>query len=213
VLLYSDGVVEAENQALEFFGTERLTALVNDADPGSTQELLDTISQSLHDYTGDYPRSDDVSLLTLGRDPRAVSLTMDADVSRLDELLDLIEAQDHSTSATERYRLQLVASELLTNIIRHGYRGAAGRITSCLTVYPDSLAFEVWDEAPEPFRGTLAPPSEALPAPAGDEEDVADTPEGGYGMQILHTICARVIHEPRTPIGNYWGCFLSRKVT
>jgi serine phosphatase RsbU (regulator of sigma subunit)/anti-sigma regulatory factor (Ser/Thr protein kinase) len=66
VLLYSDGLIEAHDEAREMFGFDRLrTALAID-DAGS--ELLDRLLETLNAFTGpDHEQEDDITLVTLRR--------------------------------------------------------------------------------------------------------------------------------------------------
>jgi sigma-B regulation protein RsbU (phosphoserine phosphatase) len=66
LVAFTDGVTEAQNRDGEFFGSERLCALV--AQPFSTaSELLDCIQASMQEYIGGADPSDDITLLAIHR--------------------------------------------------------------------------------------------------------------------------------------------------
>lgn len=66
LVAFTDGVTEAQNAAGEFFGRERLYALL--ARPASTaSELLDAIQSSVREFAGDADPSDDIALLAVRR--------------------------------------------------------------------------------------------------------------------------------------------------
>ena len=66
ILLFSDGVVEAENEDHELFGNERLVDFIKDAKgPPWGKELLDFIST----WRGSSNASDDLTILEIWRDP------------------------------------------------------------------------------------------------------------------------------------------------
>lgn len=66
LLAYTDGVTEARNELRHFFAEERLLDLVR-APAESAAALLDRIEQAVRDFSGDAPRSDDVTMLAVRR--------------------------------------------------------------------------------------------------------------------------------------------------
>ena len=67
VLLYSDGVTEAQDEAGEEFGEERLQAVVRDAAGHSASELADRIVAAIDAFAGAAPQFDDITLLIVRR--------------------------------------------------------------------------------------------------------------------------------------------------
>jgi serine phosphatase RsbU (regulator of sigma subunit) len=67
LLVYSDGLVEAENPAGEQFGEERLCGLVREHSHGSTALLLDRLDVALRKWRGSERLDDDLSILMLER--------------------------------------------------------------------------------------------------------------------------------------------------
>ena len=67
LLAFTDGVTEAQNSSGEFFGEERLLALL-DQPPDTAADLLGRIEASVLGYIGEAERSDDVALLAVRRE-------------------------------------------------------------------------------------------------------------------------------------------------
>lgn len=65
LLLHTDGVIDTENPAGEFFGTERLSRLVRAAGEQEPEELLSMIFRALINFAGERQLSDDVSLVVV----------------------------------------------------------------------------------------------------------------------------------------------------
>lgn len=65
LLLYTDGIVEAENSQGDFFGIERLSALLNEHHTLQAQQMIDTIMQQVRLFTGLHSFVDDISLLIM----------------------------------------------------------------------------------------------------------------------------------------------------
>jgi serine phosphatase RsbU (regulator of sigma subunit) len=66
VVFYSDGVIEATDEAGEMYQTERLLELIQQADPGiSAQEMVDLIVRDVGAFVGDEEASDDITVVVL----------------------------------------------------------------------------------------------------------------------------------------------------
>lgn len=69
LLLYTDGITEAENGQGEAFGTERLAAIVQEQRALSSGDLIEQVLLALREFSGSHPIEDDVSLLAVKRRP------------------------------------------------------------------------------------------------------------------------------------------------
>lgn len=71
LVLYTDGVTEAQNRTGEYFGEtgvqEALAASCLEKGLCSAQEALDVLLGRLHAFIGDFPRSDDITAMVLHR--------------------------------------------------------------------------------------------------------------------------------------------------
>jgi sigma-B regulation protein RsbU (phosphoserine phosphatase) len=66
VILCSDGVIEAENEAEEMYQTERLLEVVQEASSAlSAQEMVDLIVSNVTAFVGDVEPSDDITVVVL----------------------------------------------------------------------------------------------------------------------------------------------------
>jgi serine phosphatase RsbU (regulator of sigma subunit) len=65
LVIYTDGVTEAQNAAGEFFGKKRLREIVTAHAAASCQSLHDAIQQSVTEFTESAPQSDDITLVVL----------------------------------------------------------------------------------------------------------------------------------------------------
>ena len=69
VLFYTDGLDEAHNGKKELFGKDRVVRTMIDGG-GGAQGMLDALLAEIARFTADEPQSDDLTLITLGRDRR-----------------------------------------------------------------------------------------------------------------------------------------------
>jgi serine phosphatase RsbU (regulator of sigma subunit) len=67
LLLYTDGITEAQNEKGEFYGEERLHRTLRRAARHSCHELLKAILGDLQEFVGDVAQHDDIALVALCR--------------------------------------------------------------------------------------------------------------------------------------------------
>jgi len=67
LVVYSDGITEAMNAEGEFFGLERLRAVVVASSPAAASALGSAIVSTVDAFVGEAPRHDDLSLLVVRR--------------------------------------------------------------------------------------------------------------------------------------------------
>jgi serine phosphatase RsbU (regulator of sigma subunit) len=67
LVIYSDGLTDAENEAGEEFGEERLRALIKSTAPKGASALEAKILQSLDSFTQGAPQTDDITFLLIER--------------------------------------------------------------------------------------------------------------------------------------------------
>jgi serine phosphatase RsbU (regulator of sigma subunit) len=65
LLLYTDGIIEAENSEGSFFGESRLVALLEEHHDLSPQEIIDTLLSRVRLFIGTTAFNDDVSLVAI----------------------------------------------------------------------------------------------------------------------------------------------------
>ena len=65
LLLYTDGIVEAQNAAYELYGEKRLLQLLNTHWTDDMQELLNLIYEDVNTFVGNAPQFDDMTLVAL----------------------------------------------------------------------------------------------------------------------------------------------------
>ena len=65
LLLYTDGIIEAENTDKDFFGTERLGKLLEECDNLEPQEIIDRIMSQVRIFTGMRHFNDDITLVVM----------------------------------------------------------------------------------------------------------------------------------------------------
>ncbi len=70
LMIYTDGVNEAVNEKGEEYGYERLENVLSTLQDKSCQEVIDTLKESLAEFTGEAEQSDDITMLVIKRGER-----------------------------------------------------------------------------------------------------------------------------------------------
>jgi sigma-B regulation protein RsbU (phosphoserine phosphatase) len=68
LVLYTDGVTEAQDREHNEFGDERLLAEIRRRDGGSVTALHRRIQVAVQEFVGEAPQSDDLTLMVVGRE-------------------------------------------------------------------------------------------------------------------------------------------------
>jgi serine/threonine-protein kinase RsbW len=88
--------------------------------------------------------------------------------------------------ARECAQVELALVEAVNNVIRHAYRGEAGHpVRVGFTLLDGRFSIEIEDEG-------LPMPRRSSPALDFDPGDVANLPEGGMGLFIIHSVMDHV---------------------
>jgi sigma-B regulation protein RsbU (phosphoserine phosphatase) len=64
-VVYSDGLTDAENQAEEMFGEERLLDIIQRGAPLGSLAVEQAILQAIEDFTQGMPQTDDITFLVV----------------------------------------------------------------------------------------------------------------------------------------------------
>ena len=67
VVLFTDGVTEAENHEYELFDMERLRRIFDGAVPKNAEQANNAVFEAVRAFAGDTPQSDDITCITLYR--------------------------------------------------------------------------------------------------------------------------------------------------
>jgi sigma-B regulation protein RsbU (phosphoserine phosphatase) len=65
LVLYTDGVTEAENAQLEMFELERLKKVIDASHTLPSKDIIQEILTAVRTFSGDQPQSDDITLMVI----------------------------------------------------------------------------------------------------------------------------------------------------
>jgi sigma-B regulation protein RsbU (phosphoserine phosphatase) len=196
LVLYTDGVTEAEAADASPFGVERLAALLRDAPDGAPAALVQRIVDTVTAHAGGFHATDDITVMAVRFAPPDVEYGVAAGAARwlvrvdvsaagiaraLQRLRGILAAR---AVAEERiHAVELVAEELLTNIVRAA-EGAGDReiVVECALAHAE-IVLTVRDDGP------AFDPLELEPVDLG--APISERRVGGLGVHIVKELAAR----------------------
>ena len=191
LVLYTDGITEAENAGREQFGMHRLTEALKPE--SSVEENKKRVLDSVEDFVGEAERSDDITLLIfryLGADESAVRkrrLTLSNDIRQIPQLAEFILAiadEKHLPSSLAT-NLNLALEEAVTNVMLYAYpKDTEGLIEIEALLKEDSLEFALIDSG-EAFDPTAVPEVDI-------NMELKDRKIGGLGIHLVRKIMDEV---------------------
>jgi sigma-B regulation protein RsbU (phosphoserine phosphatase) len=191
LVLFTDGVTEAEAQDGSMFGVDRLSELLRAAPDGGPAALVKRIVDTVAAHASGFHVTDDLAVLAVRWNPAGVTVAMDAGVMRWRIQSEVSHADIRQTQqwlhailaaravASGRIAdVELIAEELLSNIAKAA--GAQSRrvelLVDCAPL-PSEIVLTVRDD------GVGFDPL-SVPDPQLDA-DIADRPIGGLGIPIV----------------------------
>ncbi len=198
MLLYTDGLTEAENDRKELFGEDRTLAVAEEFAHEEAHHVIEGITAKLSEFVGDAEQSDDLTLLCfrLNDKPKATHTEKRLDITNtLEESKKLpafIEelSSEYGLSPTLSNTLNLALEEALVNVIQYAYpAGTTGAISLTASVSTDTkvLTFTLRD------KGIAFNPLEAS---APDITlGVEDRPIGGLGIFLVKQLMDSVSYQ------------------
>lgn len=214
LLVYSDGVTEAENKLGRVLGMQALIDIILAAHPAPADEQIRTILSAVDLHRGELPLRDDIALflgrlLPLERDAsgaveKIIPFVFQAEKSSVRLLaIQVRRAADawfqfSSPGARSRFlnELELSVSEIAANIVLHAYRDYpfAARIQGRITLHPQRICVDLIDSG-RVFREKIGPLSD-LP--------LQELPDSGYGLRIARRVLDVCRYTRREDGRNHW---------
>lgn len=216
LVLYTDGITEAQSPTNDLFGLNRLIYIIESRASDSPEQLQQYIQSEVAKFRRDAAWRDDATLLVIktlatvgGALPQHVSTVIKTvkfkypahmdylrDISQ--EIIDICR-QLAGLPAGSRgddfiYLIELAISEICTNIVKHAYVNSSGDITGQVTLLNNGVQLDFYDQG-------LGFDPNTVPDPRSDSNELK---EGGYGLHIVRQIMDVVSYETTSTRGNHW---------
>ena len=189
LLLYTDGVSEAENMQGTRMGLSGIENAVRETENMSAEQTVLTLLHKVDDFAAGVEQADDITILALEFLGLAWDeLLVSADDAHLESLLAFLEEKLRAAQcpAKDLPLLLVAAEEVFTNIAHYAYAPEQGTVLLRCRVRP--MPFQVvlqFQDSGRPFNPLHKPgPDITLPAEKRDE--------GGLGIAMVRRIMTRM---------------------
>ena len=170
LVLYSDGVTEAENGTLARFESHRLETALRGATSGTCTDIVGAVDSAVRAFAAGAEASDDRSVMVVEwKGPR---IELPRCLDSVEKAQAWIEDVLPSAPRKQMLELQMVLEEVMVNVITHGSGKESDLIWIAASVGVDEVLLTIADEGPE-FDPT-APRAQASPRVVG-----------GHGIDLI----------------------------
>ncbi len=216
LVLYTDGITEAQSPNQDFFGLNRLSYIVESRGGDPPEALQQFIQAEVNSFRRNAAWQDDATLLVLKTLTRSESSTPQnistvvktinfnypANMDYLSEISQKVASSCRELSGLPGgsrgddfiYLIELAISEICTNIVKHAYAHSTGHIKGQVTLLNNGVQLDIYD------TGKGFDPN-TIPQPQADPNNLR---EGGYGLHIVRQIMDVVSYECDPDDGNHW---------
>jgi sigma-B regulation protein RsbU (phosphoserine phosphatase) len=194
LVLFTDGVTEADAEDGSQFGHERLESLLREAPDGDPPALVKRIVDTVSAHASGYHATDDLTVLAVGLRPAEVT------VRRSDDAVHWVIEPDVSSAGIRQAQhwlhailaarnvapgrigdVELIAEELLTNVARAaGSRQGGVHLSLECALTPSDIRLTFRDDGPQ-FDPVAADSPEL-------DVDIADREVGGLGILLVRKL-------------------------
>lgn len=203
IFLYTDGLTEAENEKHELFGKNRMVSVIESfvgedrgESEGSPQELIEGMTEAVHQFVGDMEQSDDLTMLAIKftlqkktvRFKRRLVLHNDVqEVPQLAAFVDEVcEAVGFDASTT--MKMNLAIEEAVVNVMSYAYPiGVRGEVRLQAEANDARMKIIISDDG-MPFDPTEKPDVDITLS-------VEERSIGGLGIHLVRQIMDSINYE------------------
>ncbi len=205
LLVYSDGVTEAEDPKGKVLGLQGLSDIIYATHPAHAEIQIRTLISGLEIHRRGMPARDDVALIMFrcihedDSNRTVLPFVIDSDLNDVRSVVDLIrglEEKQIDGYPLDRQLLDnfaLATSEILSNQIHHAFREGTGRIQGRVVVEDDRLVTDLYDHGvsiPEPLQVSLF--------------EGVEPPERGYGLMLAEGLLDKCEYQRIGGTRNHW---------
>lgn len=190
IVLYTDGVVEAEDNQHKLYSDEKLIEVLNHNRKEDSKSMIKTIEQSVEKHSNGADQSDDLAILILEYKPQQSKIVIDFEINnKLEHTVDIERiinrmAVELNISESILGEIRLALEEIVVNTIMYGYEeGESDTIKIQAERDEHSLTITIRD------RGRAFDPTLAL------EPDLDSSAIGGLGIYLVRNIMDGVTYR------------------
>lgn len=146
LVIYSDGITEAFDAQREEFSDDRLIRLLEN-NQRTAQQTVEYILNSVSEFVGDQPQSDDITLLVLGHQRHQFCISIANQISELERVFAWMDSVIAPWDPALAPDLKVIVDEVLANTIHYGYPdGKAGQLHIVAHIEQSALTLTFSDD-------------------------------------------------------------------
>jgi sigma-B regulation protein RsbU (phosphoserine phosphatase) len=197
LLLFTDGVTEADNVDGEFYGDPKLITLFEEVSRESAKEMVDYIFTSVHDFEGQGRQADDITVMVLNyladgssEKDKTISFSIKNILKEIDHVIENFNEFATLNNVNKRINatVSMALDELLNNVVSYAYTDEEEHIIGVrISIVNQSLVVVISDDGIpfNPFQRT-APDTKAT---------VEDRDIGGLGIHLVNKMFDHVSYQ------------------
>ena len=195
IFLYTDGLTEAENKDHAQFQEKRILDVIRQT-PHAPKQIIEAMTQAVHQFVGDADQSDDLTMLALQykhQQPDIYyqrSLTLPNDVQTIPKLSGFVETvcEASNLDMDTCMQMNLAIEEAVVNVMNYAYpKGVKGMVNIDATISSKGLKFVISDNG-KPFDPTAK--AEVDTSLSAEERGI-----GGLGIHLIRQIMDSINYE------------------
>ena len=190
LLLYTDGLTEAENVQKELFGEENALKTANKFGKLSADEQINAMHTAVKEFVGSAEQSDDLTMLAIRFLGSKHSLTLSNNIQELNKLEPFLNNffEQNNLDMSQLPQLDLALEEAITNVIMYAYPdGEKGTAELTINVN-DGKIYSTLTDSGTPFN-PLEQQEENL------DVSLEERKIGGLGIHLIKEIMSKVEYE------------------
>ena len=140
LLVYTDGLTEAEDQQKNQFGEDHLISIMQELSSLSSREIVNTLNEKVKDFANGAQQSDDLTILCISKQAPKRTILLTNTMSEVTKLRSFMEgaAKEFDIPEDIQLSLNLAVEEAVVNVINYAYpEGTQGNIELSVTYDPN----------------------------------------------------------------------------
>jgi len=195
IFLYTDGLTEAENIDHAQFQEKRIFDVI-DKTENTPQKLIEAMTDAVHDFVGDAPQSDDLTMLAMQYNHMQAdikyqrSLTLPNDVQSVPKLAEFVDivCETVGFDMGTTMQMNLAIEEAVVNVMNYAYpTGVKGTVNIDAKATDEQVRFIICDKG-APFDPTAK--AEVDTTLSAEERGI-----GGLGIHLIRQIMDSINYE------------------
>ena len=194
LLVYTDGLTEAEDQQKNQFGEDHLISIMQELSSLSSREIVNTLNEKVKDFANGAQQSDDLTILCISKQAPKRTILLTNTMSEVTKLRSFMEgaAKEFDIPEDIQLSLNLAVEEAVVNVINYAYpEGTQGNIELSVTYDPNPESPDASKDINFTLTDQGIPFDPTSQAEADTTSDLENRQIGGLGIHLTQSLMDR----------------------